>query len=195
MNIGTGATGHRDSACGFLAEQGKPQGRAQEHWGQGAGGGPCTGSFRPLLIHLARFPPPRSCTWPWPSSPWLWSPAALATTRSLRAPTSSPASRTWCPRWVLQPGTSVPGLNLVWGGARRGFWRLPPGPSCSAPVASGFPCAPPHLPLHSVTSTRTLPTSTPCPCPTASNCDPRWGQVPDQRGPACGGRPGGDERW
>lgn len=128
MNIGTGATGHRDSACGFLAEQGKPQGRAQEHWGQGAGGGPCTGSFRPLLIHLARFPPPRSCTWPWPSSPWLWSPAALATTRSLRAPTSSPASRTWCPRWVLQPGTSVPGLNLVWGGCTERLLASPTRP-------------------------------------------------------------------
>lgn len=39
-----------------------------------------------------------SCTWPSPSLLWWLSPAALVTTKNSRAPTSLPASRTWCHR-------------------------------------------------------------------------------------------------
>lgn len=42
--------------------------------------------------------------------------------------------------------------------------------------------------------TQPLPPQLWCSCPTASNCDPGRGQVPDQCRSACGGRPGGDER-
>lgn len=53
---------------------------------------------------------PTSCTSPSPSSPSSSSPAASATTRSSRAPTSSPASRTSSLRWGHQD-TWVPSLS------------------------------------------------------------------------------------
>lgn len=83
-----------------------------------------------------------SCTWHWPSSLWLWSLAASATIKSLRAPTSLPALRTLCPRWVTQrPATSGSRDSTQ---AQAGSWHL-----CVAPSHQAQPTLrpwPPSLP-------------------------------------------------
>lgn len=85
-----------------------------------------------------------SSTWPLPSLLWSWSLAALATIRSSRAPTSLPASRTLCPRWVSRPWPlqipevpnplrQEPGISL---------WPLPSGPTLPLTVTSISPLGP-----------------------------------------------------
>jgi len=85
-----------------------------------------------------------SCTWRWPSLPWSWSPAALATTRSLRAPTSLPALRTSSPRWVTSP--QPPATGIFCGSSHQAQPALHP----LAPALPTGPhlslLSPPHLP-------------------------------------------------
>ena len=145
---------------------------------------PAPGHSPPLSASL-------SCTWRWPSSPWSWSPAALATTRSLRAPTSSPASRTSSPRWVPSPQP----LAFSLAPPIRPSWPLIPCPQLYPQVLTSPRFHLPTFPLHAATSTPApWPPQLWCSGPTASNCHPRRGQVSDQCRSAGGGRPGGDER-
>lgn len=83
-----------------------------------------------------------SCTWHWPSLLWLWSLAASATIRSLRAPTSLPALRTSCPRWVTQRPAASSSRDSAQ--AQAGSWHLcvapfPSGPTCPSSLASISP--------------------------------------------------------